>query len=126
MKLDGIAFHHPFAFWFGCLLVLGGVLAHMPMFMMGEHTHWQMVGMPMTTEMWLGMLAATRISSMGGMSAAASVPMAALLVGRWDVVIASAGMALLVLWRHRANIDRLMRGEEPKVGSRKPDDSAHG
>ncbi len=57
MKLDGIAFHHPFTFWFGCLLVLGGVLAHMPMFMMGEHTHWQMVGMPMTTEMWLGMLA---------------------------------------------------------------------
>lgn len=57
MKLDGIAFHHPFAFWFGCLLVLGGVLAHIPMFMMGQHTHWQMVGMPMTTEMWLGMLA---------------------------------------------------------------------
>lgn len=27
----------------------------MPMFLMGQHTHWQMVGMPMTTEMWIGM-----------------------------------------------------------------------
>lgn len=55
MNTGGIAYHHPVAFWFGCLLVLGGVLAHMPMFMMGEHTHWQMVGMPMTLEMWIGM-----------------------------------------------------------------------
>lgn len=57
MKQGSVAFHHPFAFWTGCLLVLGGVFAHMPMFMMGRHTHWQMVGMPMTVEMWLGMAA---------------------------------------------------------------------
>ncbi|MEO8364793.1 MAG: MFS transporter [Pseudoxanthomonas sp.] len=43
------------AFWTGCILVLAGVLAHVPMFMMGRHTHWQMVGMPMTTGMWVGM-----------------------------------------------------------------------
>ena len=55
MRSSGIAFHHPVAFWFGCLLVLAGVLAHMPMFMMGQHTHWQMVGMPMSLEMWVGM-----------------------------------------------------------------------
>ncbi len=55
MKSGGIAYHHHVAFWFGCLLVLAGVFAHMPMFMMGQHTHWQMVGMPMTTEMWVGM-----------------------------------------------------------------------
>ena len=57
MKSSGISFHHPVAFWFGCLLVLAGVLAHGPMFMMGQHTHWQMVGMPMSTEMWIGMAA---------------------------------------------------------------------
>ncbi|MDR6841453.1 MFS transporter [Pseudoxanthomonas sacheonensis] len=55
MKTSGISFHHPFAFWLGCLLVLAGVLAHVPMFMMGQHTHWQMVGMPMSVEMWIGM-----------------------------------------------------------------------
>lgn len=55
MRSDGISFHHPIAFWSGCLLVLAGVLAHVPMFMMGQHTHWQMVGMPMTPAMWIGM-----------------------------------------------------------------------
>ncbi|AXA85471.1 MFS transporter [Lysobacter oculi] len=54
---NGLSFHHPVAFWLGCALIVAGVLAHMPMFMMGQHTHWQMVGMPMTTEMWLGMAA---------------------------------------------------------------------
>ncbi|TYT26162.1 MFS transporter [Luteimonas viscosa] len=55
--INGLAFRHPLAFWFGCALLVGGVFAHAPMFMMGQHTHWQMVGMPMTTEMWLGMAA---------------------------------------------------------------------
>ena len=48
-------FHHPLAFWVGCALILAGVLSHGPMFLMGRHTHWQMVGMPMTVEMWVGM-----------------------------------------------------------------------
>ena len=55
MKSNGLAFHHPVAFWLGCALIVAGVFSHMPMFMMGQHTHWQMVGMPMTTEMWIGM-----------------------------------------------------------------------
>lgn len=55
MLSSGLSFHHPVAFWIGCALIVAGVFAHMPMFMMGEHTHWQMVGMPMTTEMWVGM-----------------------------------------------------------------------
>ncbi len=48
-------FHKPAAFWSGCLLITIGVLSHGPMFMMGRHTHWQMVHMPMTPEMWVGM-----------------------------------------------------------------------
>jgi MFS transporter, putative metabolite:H+ symporter len=55
MQANGLTFHHPVAFWSGCALILAGVLSHMPMFMMGQHTHWQMVGMPMTLEMWVGM-----------------------------------------------------------------------
>lgn len=57
MRSNGLSFHHPVAFWTGCALIVAGVFAHLPMFMMGRHTHWQMVGMPMTTEMWLGMAA---------------------------------------------------------------------
>jgi MFS transporter, putative metabolite:H+ symporter len=51
----GVFFHHPAAFWVGCMLITAGVFSHLPMFMMGQHTHWQMVGMPMSLEMWLGM-----------------------------------------------------------------------
>ena len=56
-KSGGIAFHHPVAFWLGCLLLTGGVFAHAPMFLMGRHTHWQMVGMPMDGWMLAGMAA---------------------------------------------------------------------
>ena len=41
MKPTGVAFHHPVAFWAGCALIVAGVLAHGPMFLMGEHTHWR-------------------------------------------------------------------------------------
>ena len=30
--------------------------------------------------------------------------------------MAGLGLALLVLWRHRANLDRLFSGTEPRVG----------
>lgn len=55
MKSNGLSFYHPLAFWFGCALLVAGVFSHMPMFMMGQHTHWQMVGMPMDNWMLAGM-----------------------------------------------------------------------
>jgi acyl phosphate:glycerol-3-phosphate acyltransferase len=65
---------------------------------------------------WLGLLGLTRISSLGGMSAAVSAPIAAALLGAIDLVPWLAAVALLVLWLHRANIRRLFAGEEPKIG----------
>ena len=55
MKSNGLSFHHPLAFWAGCVAVVAGVLLHMPMFAMGRMTHWQMVGMPMDSLMLTGM-----------------------------------------------------------------------
>ncbi len=55
MKSSGIAFHHPVAFWLGCLAVVAGVFAHLPMFAMGQMTHWHLVGMPMDPLMLTGM-----------------------------------------------------------------------
>ena len=57
MQSSGLSFHHPVAFWFGCLLIVAGVFSHAPMFLMGQHTHWQMVGMPMDGWMLAGMAA---------------------------------------------------------------------
>lgn len=66
--------------------------------------------------LWLGMIAITRISSVGGMVAAASVPVAALLFGRGDLFVLGLALALIVLWRHRDNLQRLVRRQEPRIG----------
>ena len=55
MTTNGISFHHPVAFWLGTLLLVAGVLAHVPMFAMSVHTHYRMVGMPMDATMLTGM-----------------------------------------------------------------------
>ncbi|PZU13410.1 MAG: acyl-phosphate glycerol 3-phosphate acyltransferase [Sphingobium sp.] len=68
---------------------------------------------------WLGMLFATRWSSVGGISAAVSAPVAMWAFGRIDLVPVALAMALILLWRHRQNIARLMTGTEPKIGSEK-------
>ena len=67
---------------------------------------------------WLGMLAITRISSLGGMSAAVVTPFAALALGMRSEAAVLAGLTALVLWLHRANIGRLREGTEPRVGSK--------
>jgi len=66
---------------------------------------------------WLAAAGISRISSVGGMTAALSTPIAAWLLGRPDLAPAFACMAAVVLWRHRPNIARLLRGEEPRIGS---------
>ncbi len=68
---------------------------------------------------WLGGLFGTRWSSVGGMSAAVSAPVAMGVMGRIDLVPVTLALALIVLWRHRANIARLARGAEPKIGASK-------
>lgn len=68
---------------------------------------------------WLGVLALGRISSLSGMSAAVSAPVAAGIFGRWDLVPFLAAIALIVLWLHRENVARLRAGTEPKVGKGK-------
>ena len=68
---------------------------------------------------WLGILALTRISSLGGMSAAVVAPIAALAIGYVEFVPVLVALAVLVLWLHRANIARLRAGTEPKVGGGK-------
>lgn len=67
---------------------------------------------------WLGMLAITRISSLGGMSAAVVAPVAALALDMRLAAAVLAGLSALVLWLHRANIARLRQGTEPRVGSK--------
>ncbi|MBQ6657414.1 MAG: glycerol-3-phosphate 1-O-acyltransferase PlsY [Ottowia sp.] len=68
-------------------------------------------------------LAATRYVSLASMSAAAAAPLIMLLPGPWGhsvlAVVAFLVMAALLIWRHRANIERLRAGTEAKFGSKK-------
>lgn len=68
---------------------------------------------------WLGLLALVRISSVAGMAAAVSAPVVAAAMGRFDVSALLLAMALIVLWKHRANIERLVAGTEPRIGAKK-------
>jgi glycerol-3-phosphate acyltransferase PlsY len=65
---------------------------------------------------WLAMLAISKRSSVGGLSGAVAAPIAAAIGGQSDAVLLLLGMALLVIWKHRGNIARLLDGSEPKVG----------
>ena len=65
---------------------------------------------------WLGLLAGLRISSVAGMAAAVSAPLGAALLGRFDLVLLLLALALIVLWKHRENVTRLLAGSEPRIG----------
>jgi len=67
---------------------------------------------------WLGVLAALRISSLAGITAAVSAPVSAAFFDRTDLVLMLLALALIVVWKHRSNIDRLLSGTEPRVGAK--------
>lgn len=65
---------------------------------------------------WIGVIVISRISSLGGLIAAISVPVAAWALGHGDWLPLLAALTLLVLWRHKENIARLVKGQEPRIG----------
>jgi len=68
---------------------------------------------------WIGLLALLRLSSVAGMAAAASAPVTAAVLNQQALFPMLLGFALLVIWKHRENIRRLARGEEPRLGAGK-------
>jgi acyl phosphate:glycerol-3-phosphate acyltransferase len=67
---------------------------------------------------WLTLLLAIRISSVAGMAAAASAPIAAAILEP-SLFLMLLGFSALVLWKHRANVLRLKNGTEPRIGRAK-------
>lgn len=67
---------------------------------------------------WLAVAASTRISSLSALVATVAVPVAAFLMGYEQIAVASALMGAIILIKHRANIRRLLAGEEPKIGAK--------
>lgn len=68
---------------------------------------------------WLAVFAATRISSLAALTAAALVPLCAAWLGDGHVPVLLL-LTLLVFWRHGANVRRLLAGEEKRFGKSRP------
>jgi glycerol-3-phosphate acyltransferase PlsY len=63
---------------------------------------------------------ATRVISLGSVAATMTLPPAAWLGGApTSVVVAAMGIALLILFRHRANVRRIVSGTERRMGASK-------
>jgi acyl phosphate:glycerol-3-phosphate acyltransferase len=69
---------------------------------------------------WAITLFVSRISSVSSMATVVAAPLVAWALNYPQVVPALLAIAAIVLVQHRANIGRLMRGEEPKVGNKTP------
>jgi glycerol-3-phosphate acyltransferase PlsY len=78
---------------------------------------WWPIGL-MAAILWLGVTALTRRSSAGGLAAAGGAPITAWLLGQPDLAGFFLATALLIAWKHRANIVRLADGTEPKIGGK--------
>jgi acyl phosphate:glycerol-3-phosphate acyltransferase len=108
----GAFFGHVFPVWLrfrggkGVATFLGIVLA----------LHWP-TGL-IALGLWLAATFATRYSSVGGMTAAIASPVLAAFFFRPDLTILFLALALIVLWRHRDNIERLLSGTESRIGAK--------
>ena len=67
---------------------------------------------------WLAVAAITRYSSLSAMLALVLAPLYAALFCDRDTILAALLLAVLCLLRHRANIQRLWGGTEPKIGKK--------
>ena len=68
--------------------------------------------------LWLATAALTRISSLSALVAAIGAPVFALIFDLRGLAAVTAFMATLILIRHRANIQRLLNGTEPRIGGK--------
>lgn len=68
---------------------------------------------------WLAVAAISRYSSLAALLAAAAAPIIQLLVwGAGPSAFAVGVMSLLLIWRHSANIGKLMAGTESRIGQK--------
>jgi acyl phosphate:glycerol-3-phosphate acyltransferase len=69
-----------------------------------------------TVVIWIAVVAITRYVSVGSIVAAAAFPFLVLAVqAPWPTVVFAFLAAIMVIWRHRSNIERLRRGEERRL-----------
>lgn len=74
---------------------------------------------------WLIVAFVSRYSSMAALTTAALLPVyTGFFVGDPFAVAVTAGLSLLLFWRHRENIKRLLNGTETRIGGKKKSEDA--
>jgi glycerol-3-phosphate acyltransferase PlsY len=67
---------------------------------------------------WLSMAVVTRYSSLSALIASVVTPVALWITGDRPTALLFLLLTVLLLAKHRANIERLMRGQESKIGAK--------
>jgi len=68
---------------------------------------------------WLAVAWIGRRSSLASLSACIAAPLIAAALQRpWPVFALALAGAALIVWRHEANIRRLLAGTEPRIGEK--------
>ncbi len=78
-----------------------------------------------TLATWLLVALVFRLSSLSALVAAVGAPIYAMLLGlplQWGLT--SGIMSLLLIWRHKSNIQNLLAGKESRIGSKKAESQA--
>ncbi len=66
---------------------------------------------------WVLVAALFRYSSLSALIATALCPIYVwLLLHQWPYVVLSIAMGVLLIWRHRSNIEKLLAGKESRIG----------
>lgn len=64
---------------------------------------------------WAFVILITRTSSLGALAASSASPILAYVMVDWQTAVLMVVIALLVIWKHRNNIQRLREGTEPTI-----------
>lgn len=67
---------------------------------------------------WLLVAVVTRYSSLSALVASAATPAVVWLLGMPLLAVLLVPLSLLLIYKHSANIQRLIKGEEPKIGAK--------
>ena len=68
---------------------------------------------------WLLVALVKKVSSLASLISSASAPIAAIFLNQPNAIILLVLMVGIVFFRHRQNIDRIIKGVEPKIGKTK-------
>ena len=68
--------------------------------------------------LWLAVALVLRYSSLAALVASAVTPLALVALGWTNEGLLALAMTLFLFWKHSANISRLSKGEEPRIGAK--------